>query len=159
MNEPQTKTCSTCRESKPVESFYLRRNRQGGRARQGNCKACSKAKHKRWRDENKKHLSNYSSQWYKDNQDARLVRGSRRRGMVSRAKGKFTKQQWQARLEYHGHQCRYCRRTGPMQIEHMIPLSRGGANFPSNLVPACKGCNTKKGTRTYFEFMELINES
>ena len=38
-------------------------------------------------------------------------------------------------------------------IDHMIPVSRGGTNDTSNLVPACLSCNGKKGTMTADEFV------
>ncbi len=40
-------------------------------------------------------------------------------------------------------------------IDHFIPLCRGGANIKENLVACCFGCNNKKGTKTYEEFMKL----
>ncbi|MFI8249825.1 HNH endonuclease [Kitasatospora sp. NPDC085930] len=42
--------------------------------------------------------------------------------------------------------CFYC--DGPltdMQLDHVVPLSRGGLDGPSNLVPACAACNGAKG--------------
>lgn len=41
-----------------------------------------------------------------------------------------------------------------MSPEHQIPLSRGGSNWPSNLVPACDNCNKSKKDKTPAEFME-----
>ena len=40
-------------------------------------------------------------------------------------------------------------------IDHFIPLSRGGSNTRDNMVACCFGCNNKKGTKTYEEFMKL----
>lgn len=37
-------------------------------------------------------------------------------------------------------------------IEHMTPTKRGGYSEPHNLTVACRSCNTKKGTRTLWEF-------
>lgn len=41
--------------------------------------------------------------------------------------------------------CHYCgdRRAG-LQVEHVVPLSRGGTNARSNLVAACVSCNNQK---------------
>jgi 5-methylcytosine-specific restriction endonuclease McrA len=30
------------------------------------------------------------------------------------------------------------------QVDHVIPLSRGGSNWPTNLVCACGQCNSRK---------------
>jgi len=46
--------------------------------------------------------------------------------------------------------CRYCGQTPPgvvLEIEHVIPVSRGGTNDIDNLVAACRECNQGKGTR------------
>ncbi|MFJ9088730.1 HNH endonuclease [Streptomyces sp. NPDC102384] len=43
--------------------------------------------------------------------------------------------------------CIYC--GGPSEeMDHVIPFSDGGADALSNLVPACRDCNRKKGGRT-----------
>lgn len=50
-------------------------------------------------------------------------------------------------------QCAYCHTSGvPLQIEHLIPKSRGGSDRASNLVMACDGCNKRKGSQTAEEF-------
>ena len=36
----------------------------------------------------------------------------------------------------------------------MVPLARGGTNWPDNLCLACDGCNLAKGTLTADEFLE-----
>lgn len=41
--------------------------------------------------------------------------------------------------------CRYCADIVlPREVEHQVPLSRGGTNNPDNLVAACVSCNTQK---------------
>ncbi len=50
-------------------------------------------------------------------------------------------------------QCAYCKASGvPLQVEHLIPKSRGGNDRASNLVIACDACNKRKGSRTAEEF-------
>jgi 5-methylcytosine-specific restriction endonuclease McrA len=56
-------------------------------------------------------------------------------------------------LEKWGRKCAYCGRTDvPLEIEHIIPRSRGGTNRLSNLTLACHECNQKKGNLTAEEF-------
>lgn len=46
--------------------------------------------------------------------------------------------------------CRYCGRgDGAMEIDHVVPVSRGGRGTKSNLVIACRGCNQRKGAETW----------
>ena len=35
-----------------------------------------------------------------------------------------------------------------IQLDHVIPRSRGGVDTPDNLVACCKPCNTSKGALT-----------
>lgn len=77
---------------------------------------------------------------------------ARRKGDV----GDHTYKEWLAQLRAFGHRCAYCRarltRTTRSR-DHAIPLSRGGSNDISNIVPACRSCNSRKGARTAHEFV------
>lgn len=49
------------------------------------------------------------------------------------------------------HQCQYCARRPPVRdlnIDHVLPRSRGGEASWENLVTACRVCNLRKGRRT-----------
>lgn len=53
--------------------------------------------------------------------------------------------------------CAYCLEPIKLQdatLDHMTPLSRGGADQASNLCVACIPCNNRKGNMTAHEFME-----
>lgn len=62
------------------------------------------------------------------------------------APGKFSKVQFQARWDYFAGLCYLCGAKADT-IDHVIPLSRGGTNWPSNLRPACMDCNRRKYNR------------
>ena len=56
-------------------------------------------------------------------------------------------------LEKYKRKCAYCKKGEiPLQIEHIIPKSRGGTNRVTNLALACEKCNIKKGNKTAIEF-------
>jgi 5-methylcytosine-specific restriction endonuclease McrA len=56
-------------------------------------------------------------------------------------------------LEKWGRKCAYCGASDKaLQIEHIVPKSRGGSNRVSNLTIACARCNQDKGTKTAAEF-------
>ncbi|MBC8458271.1 MAG: HNH endonuclease, partial [Deltaproteobacteria bacterium] len=56
-------------------------------------------------------------------------------------------------LEKFGRKCAYCGAENiPLQVEHIIPKTRGGSNRVSNLTIACKECNQRKGNQTAEEF-------
>ncbi|GER85582.1 hypothetical protein KTAU_42160 [Thermogemmatispora aurantia] len=56
-------------------------------------------------------------------------------------------------LEKWGRRCVYCGAENvPLEIEHIVPRSRGGTDRVSNLTLACRACNQAKGDRTAEEF-------
>jgi len=56
-------------------------------------------------------------------------------------------------LEKFGRKCCYCSKENiPLEIEHIIPKSRGGTNRVDNLCLSCRECNQKKGNMTAEEF-------
>lgn len=47
-----------------------------------------------------------------------------------------------------GFTCHYCGAHPPesiLQIDHIIPVSKGGTNDPENLITSCQSCNIGKG--------------
>lgn len=40
--------------------------------------------------------------------------------------------------------CAYCGSRSSLQLEHIVPISKGGAHDISNIVPACRSCNFSK---------------
>lgn len=56
-------------------------------------------------------------------------------------------------LEKWGRTCAYCGASNvPLEVEHIVPKSRGGSNQVSNLTLACRPCNQQKGSQTALEF-------
>lgn len=56
-------------------------------------------------------------------------------------------------LEKWKRKCAYCgTKTGRLEIDHIVPKSKGGTDRVSNLTLSCLRCNQKKGNRTATEF-------
>ncbi len=56
-------------------------------------------------------------------------------------------------LDKWGRKCAYCGKTNiPVEVEHIVPTSRGGTDRVSNLTISCRKCNLKKGNQTAEEF-------
>lgn len=47
-----------------------------------------------------------------------------------------------------GNKCRYCGSTDRLTVDHVIPRVMGGSDCATNLVVACRSCNSSKGGRT-----------
>jgi len=61
------------------------------------------------------------------------------------------------------HRCEYCQAPEvvfnfPFEVEHIIPISRQGANNEANLALACRSCNLRKGTRISGTFPDSNTE-
>jgi len=63
---------------------------------------------------------------------------------------------WLQLLERYGGRCGYCGTEGPLEMEHRVPIARGGTHALSNLIPACRRCNRRKGTKTEEEFRRSL---
>lgn len=64
----------------------------------------------------------------------------------------LTEDQWSWLLEQSGYRCVYCTRhqdeCGKLAQEHVIPVAQKGAYTITNIVPACKSCNSRKSGKT-----------
>ncbi|MBN1312312.1 MAG: HNH endonuclease [Anaerolineae bacterium] len=79
----------------------------------------------------------------------RANRQQRRAEMTHVPINSLSSAEWQWLLEKYDYRCAYCgqQREG-LTPDHVVPLSRGGDNALSNIVPACGPCNLSKGART-----------
>lgn len=76
--------------------------------------------------------------------EARLVDKHNQRALLARREGLLTIGHWIKTLEYYNWRCAYC--GGPYEeLEHRIPIDRGGGTTAKNCVPSCQSCNRRKG--------------
>lgn len=98
---------------------------------------------------NKEQRREYTRQWRRENPDKAVALKQRRRARLAAAPiNDLTAAQWQAVLAHYGHKCAYCSAAKNLTQDHIIPLSRAGPHTISNVTPACRSCNSRKGTRT-----------
>ena len=127
---------------------------------------------------NKKRLARQSKEWWENNQDSKKEYAKRyqqsEKGRVYRQRSYFRSQnmevgtinnltyaEWLSILEDYNYRCAYCGKAFspsnmPMR-DHVIPISRGGNNTKENIKPACKSCNSKKGTMLMEEILFTLN--
>lgn len=56
--------------------------------------------------------------------------------------------------------CAYCGKElewKDMQVDHVMPLRKGGSDTRDNMFPACRRCNHYKGTLTLEQFRETLS--
>jgi 5-methylcytosine-specific restriction endonuclease McrA len=126
-----------------------------------------------WRERNKDHVKQYikrydyhnrnrekasarTCRWAKENPEKHLANCHKRRARVLGAEGFYTPEDIQKILADQNGLCVgiNCGKdiSKRFTIDHIIPLVRGGSNWPANLQLTCKSCNCKKGKRTMEEW-------
>jgi 5-methylcytosine-specific restriction endonuclease McrA len=84
--------------------------------------------------------------------EVRRAKSNAYRARARQAEGHFTSAEWRGLVESHDGKCAYCLLVAPLEVDHRIPLKRGGTNWIANILPACGPCNRKKGQLTEAEF-------
>ena len=96
-------------------------------------------------------------QKYRQTDRSRAVRrqGTARRGAQKAGlPATLTEEQWLRTLAYFDNCCTYCGlRNTPLEQDHIVPLSMGGAYVANNIVPACKRCNSSKNNMPLQEWV------
>ncbi len=85
------------------------------------------------------------------------ARGKARRARLMGAKvNDLTPAQWTALKALYGQRCAYCRKKTKLTQDHVIPLIKDGNHTESNVVPACRSCNSKKGVKAPPTYQPLL---
>jgi 5-methylcytosine-specific restriction endonuclease McrA len=108
-----------------------------------------------YRQANRERDAERERQWVRDNPDKVRASNHRRLAQKRAAEGCFTPADTHEIRERQQDCCAACAvpLQGGGEIDHVVPLSRGGTNWPSNLQWLCRFCNRSKGPRTMDEFL------
>ena len=109
---------------------------------------------------NKSKIRVRQEKWRKANPKKLVVKEARRRGRKAKADGQFTHDDIILIYQKQNGKCFYCGEVlnSKFDIDHKIPLSRGGSNWPENLCCACARCNRSKHTKTVEEFISITSK-
>lgn len=91
----------------------------------------------------RKHYDAGRGRRWSDTPEASRLRAKLRRARSKGAQGNHTEAEWQAVLAEFGGGCAYCPATAETK-DHVVPLASGGSHDISNIVPACRSCNSSK---------------
>lgn len=97
----------------------------------------------------------YGKKWRQKNRLWSRANNQKRRARERGAPGQYTKQDIHQIYSSQRGRCWYCQKEislSDMHIDHRIPLSRGGSNYPENLVATCPQCNLSKNRRLPHEW-------
>lgn len=86
----------------------------------------------------------YVRKYRKEHPEWTRLQKNKRRALELGAEGSFTKEEWDALKEKHGHRCAHCKEKKKLTIDHIKSLTKGGSNYISNIQPLCSSCNSTK---------------
>jgi len=113
---------------------------------------------KRWRDVNpERHVQNVLD-WQKANPDRVKAHQHKRRSLKVNAAGAFSAEDIMSLFDAQDGKCNnpYCRTElteSNKELDHIVPISKGGSNFPSNLQWLCGSCNASKKDKDWDVFL------
>lgn len=79
-------------------------------------------------------------------------RYARERGAI----GSHSLNEWNELKEKYNYKCAICGEKKPLTKDHIIPLSKGGTNYITNIQPLCRNCNSKKNNKILHDNPELL---
>lgn len=159
----EMKTCTRCKVAKERGEFG--RHKKAGDGLQPRCRPCNKASVAEWRAKNPEHTRAYGASQmrklraanpkrYREINRQANARFREAHGQVYRIRKAGVPHEDYSRAETfarYSRTCAYC--SDPAEhIDHILPISKGGADAPHNLLPACAPCNLSKGAKTLAEW-------
>jgi len=64
-------------------------------------------------------------------------------------RGTLTEKEWQRILAFHKYSCAKCNSKERIEMDHIIPVSKGGQHSKENIQPLCRPCNASKGSKIW----------
>lgn len=145
------RVCMKCGAERPKLSSNGKRTK---------CKPCSAAYSAAWRAANPERAAvasrksqakrrGDSTRWYRANVEAGREYVARRYARRKGAAGSHTAAEWATVKESQRGRCFDCGVIKPLTRGHLVPLSKGGSDYISNIVGQCRTCNSKQHARIH----------
>lgn len=95
-----------------------------------------------------------SKRYAKENPERAATHARNRRSIKRCAEGYHSESDVISILERQGYRCAECKKSikAKYHVDHIIPLSKGGSNWPSNIQGLCATCNLQKNNLDPLEF-------
>jgi 5-methylcytosine-specific restriction endonuclease McrA len=100
-----------------------------------------------WYQNNRQRAIDKVTKWRLNNKEKRCIESSNRRASI-KSSGKITLHEWNSVKEFYGNKCLCCGMSDvKLTIDHIKPISLGGAHNINNIQPLCGSCNSHKHTK------------
>jgi 5-methylcytosine-specific restriction endonuclease McrA len=158
------KSCEFCKLKKPLIAFSKYKTTKDGFARR--CKECEKErkyryqkenaelysiKRKLYRQKNKEAITAYHRLWTQKNLLKKNLYSHKRRNLLKENGSFEIIAKDIKRLK--ASDCFYCGSKDNLQIDHIIPIAKGGRHSIGNLVMACQPCNGSKNDKFLYSWL------
>lgn len=114
-----------------------------------------------WKQENAERMRELAALWRRTERGKLLSRLAVERRRTRKAfvhSHPYTIEQYQRRFQQFDNCCAYCGAIAT-SIDHVIPISKGGADVLGNLLPCCRSCNSSKGCNDLNKWYNKSNPS
>lgn len=114
--------------------------------------------------ENPEKVHGYKVKFSKTDAGRELAHVGRQRRLAKERQahddGTVTRKSWRAMVLHYRHHCLRCglkHKFRQLSMDHVLPISRGGAHTIKNLQPLCLSCNAKKGNKIAWDYRGLFD--
>lgn len=138
-------------------------------SRLGDCKSCARTSAKKWDLLNAEKKKARNAAWHRKNREKVISRvakyhkeypeltriyGQNYRAKKKKNGGELSRNLPQILMKLQNGKCACCKeKLVKYDMDHIIPVSKGGENIDKNIQLLCQSCNRAKGARDAIEFM------
>jgi 5-methylcytosine-specific restriction endonuclease McrA len=181
----ETKICRKCKREFPATTEYFYKDNNVKCGLRSRCKECDiKSKRstmKKYYENNKEKIAEYQKEYKKNNferfdrykkrykkprkirirqftkKDIRNILNQKYIARKKNLESTLTTLDWEEIKKDFKNECAYCGEKTSLEIEHIIPVSKGGGLTKSNIIPSCKKCNINKGNKNFIKWYRNKN--
>jgi len=159
------KYCRKCKQQLPATVEYFWRDKTAADGLRTRCKKCTSERRLVYYSQNADVFRQYGREYAKQFPEMARLSTARRRARKLAADGEYSASDIQLQFKAQGGRCWWCGKKLKLtvkhntrtrigyDVDHRIPLTKGGSNDPSNLVLACPSCNSSKRDRLPSEWI------
>lgn len=111
---------------------------------------------RKYHAQNKETRLEQNREWYKNNPEKSREKYNKRRAAKLQNGRYKVRQKFITNL--YTSPCNYCASITNIEMDHIIPLTRGGTHSEGNLQPLCRSCNASKGNKTMTEWKYRLTQ-